>query len=184
MAADAATALRLHSTVPHTVQAVVHHGHLTLTGEVNWYFQKIVAHKAVRAIRGVRHVADHIAVKPDTSVRDLHKRINAALFRNASVNAKHINVEIAGTTVRLTGRPPLGFNGKRLSGPRLMRLASPRSTTRSSSSHRTATSARFAERGHHGYEAHATELSRAAHQTASRIRCVVSAGNDTWRRVP
>ena len=103
IAADAATALRLHSTVPHTVQAVVHHGRLTLTGEVSWYFQKIEAHKAVRAIRGVRHIDDRIVVKPETSVRDLHKRINAALYRNASLDAKHIKVEIAGSTVRLTG---------------------------------------------------------------------------------
>jgi osmotically-inducible protein OsmY len=103
IAADAAAALRLHSTVPHTVQAVVHHAQLTLTGTVGWYFQRIEAEKAVRNIRGVRHLVDRIVVKPDTSVHDLHRRIAAALYRNAGLDAKRIQVAIAGAVVRLTG---------------------------------------------------------------------------------
>lgn len=104
IAADAATALRLHSTVPQTVQAVVHHAQLTLTGTVSWYFQKIEANKAVRAIRGVRHVVDRIVVKPETSAHDLHRRVAAALHRNATINADAIQASIAGTVVRLTGK--------------------------------------------------------------------------------
>lgn len=103
IAADAATALRLHGGVPPTVQAVVQHGQLTLSGTVGWYFQKIESHKAVRHIRGVKHVIDNIVVKPQTSVHDLQRRVSSALHRNASVNAKKIHVDISGTVVRLSG---------------------------------------------------------------------------------
>jgi VCBS repeat-containing protein len=103
IAADAATALRLHGGVPPTVQAVVKHGQLTLSGTVGWYYQKIESNKAVRHIRGVRHIVDNMVVKPETSVRDLQRRVTSALHRNATVNAKHIQVDISGTVVRLTG---------------------------------------------------------------------------------
>jgi osmotically-inducible protein OsmY len=39
IAADAARALELRSTVPESVQAVVHDGHITLTGRVTWIAQ-------------------------------------------------------------------------------------------------------------------------------------------------
>ncbi len=62
IAQDAARALELHSMIPETVQAVVHNGHLTLTGKVEWLYQKESAERAVRHIRGVRGVLNHITV--------------------------------------------------------------------------------------------------------------------------
>lgn len=103
IAADAATALRLHEGVPQTVQAVVQRGQLTLSGAVSWYFQKIEANKAVRNIRGVRHLVDNIVVRPDVTIHDLHKRVTSALHRNANLDAKRIRVAVAGTVVTLTG---------------------------------------------------------------------------------
>ena len=58
IAADAATMLRLHNEVPESVQAAVHHGHVTLTGTVDWHYQRLQAEKVIRGIRGVRHVLD------------------------------------------------------------------------------------------------------------------------------
>ncbi len=54
IAADAATMLKLHHEVPDSVQAAVHHGHVTLTGTTDWHYQRMQAEKAVRYIRGVR----------------------------------------------------------------------------------------------------------------------------------
>src|SRR4030095_4749171 len=71
IAADAATMLRMHNEVPDSVQAAVHHGHVTLTGTVDWHYQRLQAEKAVRDIRGVRHVIDHIAVVPRTAGKDM-----------------------------------------------------------------------------------------------------------------
>jgi osmotically-inducible protein OsmY len=59
IAQDAARALELRSMIPETVQAVVHSGHLTLTGNVEWLYQKESAERAVRHIRGVRGVEPH-----------------------------------------------------------------------------------------------------------------------------
>jgi osmotically-inducible protein OsmY len=103
IAADAATMLKLHNEVPESVQAAVHHGHVTLTGTVDWHYQRMQAEKVVRHIRGVRHVADRIMVVPRAAGRDLRRRISQALYRNATLDAKHIDVTVAGSVVHLKG---------------------------------------------------------------------------------
>jgi osmotically-inducible protein OsmY len=103
IARDAARSLELRSTVPDGVQATVHKGHLTVTGNVNWLFQKEDAEKAVRHIRGVRHVHNHIVVAPQAAVSDVRRRIVKALHQNADVDARHITVTLSGTTAILTG---------------------------------------------------------------------------------
>jgi osmotically-inducible protein OsmY len=103
IAADAATALRLHGSVPNSVQAAVHHGHVTLTGVVAWLFQKLVAEKAVRHVRGVRHLANHIRVLPQAEEREARRRITQALHRHADLDARHIDVSVGDGVVHLTG---------------------------------------------------------------------------------
>lgn len=103
IAVDAARALDLYASIPKGVQAAVHDGHVTLTGTVTWLFQKIHAEKVVRHIRGVRGVFNHLAVAPRAVEHDVHHRINAALHRNANLDAKRIAVSVAGDTVTLTG---------------------------------------------------------------------------------
>jgi VCBS repeat-containing protein len=103
IAADAATMLKLHHEVPESVQAAVHHGHLTLTGTVDWHYQRMQAEKAVSHIRGVRHVGNRITVVPRAAGRDMHRRITTALFRNASLDAKRIEVTVTGSVAHLKG---------------------------------------------------------------------------------
>jgi osmotically-inducible protein OsmY len=103
IARDVARALELRIGVPVSVQAVVHDGHVTLTGKVSWIAQRKNAEKAVSHIRGVRGVFNHIEVTPDRTHKDVRHRIVEALHRQADVNARHISVGIAGDTVVLTG---------------------------------------------------------------------------------
>jgi osmotically-inducible protein OsmY len=103
IAQDAARALELRSIVPETVQAVVHNGHVTLTGKVEWLYENESAEKAVRHIRGVRGVMNHIIVAPKAVVRDVEHRIVKALHQNADVDARHITVTVSGDTVTLAG---------------------------------------------------------------------------------
>jgi len=103
IATDAAVALQLRGTVPESVQAVVHNGHVTLTGQVKWLYQKEDAEKAVRHIPGVRHVLNHIDVTPHPAGRDVRRRIVQALHHNADVDARHVNVQVSGDTATLTG---------------------------------------------------------------------------------
>jgi osmotically-inducible protein OsmY len=65
IAQDAVDALTLRTTVADRVQVVVHNGHVTLTGHVIWLYQKQAAERAMRYIRGVRGVHNHITVVPE-----------------------------------------------------------------------------------------------------------------------
>jgi osmotically-inducible protein OsmY len=103
IAQDAARALELRVLIPESVQAVVHHGHLTLTGTVDWLYQKESAEGAVRHIRGVRDVMNHITVVPRAAVRDVRQRIVKALHQNADVDGRHIEVNVSRGTATLTG---------------------------------------------------------------------------------
>ena len=103
IAEDAAYALRLRSAIPENVQAVVHNGHITLTGNVDWLYQKESAEKAVRHIRGVREVLNYITVAPKAAVRDVRLRIVKGLHQNADVDARHITVTVSGGKATLTG---------------------------------------------------------------------------------
>jgi len=103
IAQDAVRALELRSTIPASVQGVVHNGHVTLTGQVEWLYQKESAETAVQHIRGVRGVLNHITVAPRAPARDVHRRIVKALHQDADVDARHITVTVSGNTATLTG---------------------------------------------------------------------------------
>jgi osmotically-inducible protein OsmY len=103
IALDVTHAMKLRSNVPDGVQVVVHNGRVTLTGNVGWLHQKEAAERAVRLIRGVRGVFNHITVTPTTSVRDVRGRIVKALHHAADVDAHRVTVEVAGHTATLSG---------------------------------------------------------------------------------
>jgi osmotically-inducible protein OsmY len=104
IAHDAADALKLRPGLAENVQAVVHNGHVTLTGTVEWLFQKRQAESAIRSIRGLVGIFNHIGVKPRSGQRDVQRRIVRALHHNADLDARHIAVTLEGEVVRLTGR--------------------------------------------------------------------------------
>jgi osmotically-inducible protein OsmY len=103
LAHDAAFALTLRDTVPRTVKATVHNGHITLSGGVDWLFQKTQAESLVRHIPGVVGVFNHIDVLPRAAARDIQKRIVHALHRSADVNARQVVVNVDDSTAILTG---------------------------------------------------------------------------------
>jgi osmotically-inducible protein OsmY len=103
IARDAALALELRSSLPESVQAAVHSGHVTLTGRVDWLFQKRDAEKALRHIRGVREVLNHITVAPHAVERDVRRRIVQSLHWNADVDARRIMVTVSEGVATLTG---------------------------------------------------------------------------------
>jgi osmotically-inducible protein OsmY len=104
IAADTVRALKLHPAISESIQAVVHNGHVTLTGKVEWLVQRERAEEVVRHIRSVRGVQNHIEVSPQTTQRDVRRRIVQALHRNADLDARHIDVAIGDDdAVVLTG---------------------------------------------------------------------------------
>jgi osmotically-inducible protein OsmY len=103
IARDVVRSLELRSTVPDNVQATVHHGHVTLTGETMWEFQRRDAEKAVRHIRGVHGVFNRIGLAPMAAARDVHHRIVEAFHRTADLDARHVTAHAAGDVVTLSG---------------------------------------------------------------------------------
>ena len=81
----------------------MHQGHITLTGRVNWLFQKLDAEDAIRRIGGVRSVTNYIAVAPHAAVHDVQRRIVKALHRDADLDASRIAATVTADTAVLSG---------------------------------------------------------------------------------
>lgn len=103
IAADAAHALEFRATVPLTVHATVDDAYITLKGSVVWPYQRIDAEKAVRHIRGVKGVINHIDVIPGGSTGDVRARIVAALHRSAEVDSGDMRIMVSNGVVMLRG---------------------------------------------------------------------------------
>ena len=86
-----------------SVKVMVEGGWITLSGEVDWHFQKQAAADAVRDLMGVTGVSDQIAIKPRVSASIVKSDIEAALKRRAKSDAQKIFVEVRGGDVTLTG---------------------------------------------------------------------------------
>lgn len=85
------------------ITAKVESGWITLKGDVNWNYQKVAAERAVRYLGGVKGISNLIEVKPKVSPTEVKTKIEAALKRNAELDAKLINVETADGKVTLKG---------------------------------------------------------------------------------
>jgi osmotically-inducible protein OsmY len=79
-------------------------GWVTLSGEVDWHYQRIAAEDAIRKLSGVRGITNTITVKPSTKVGDVRNRIEEAFKRHAELEARHVMVEAIGGEVILSGR--------------------------------------------------------------------------------
>lgn len=86
------------------VKIKVQDGWITLTGEVDWYFQRGSAEAAVRKLSGVAGVVNSITVKPRVEPRDVKHRIESALKRSAELEAEQIRVIVSGGRVTLEGK--------------------------------------------------------------------------------
>jgi osmotically-inducible protein OsmY len=88
---------------PSGVKVKVEGGRITLTGEVEWDYQRQSSVAAVRHLLGVTGVTDLIAIKPKVSSVLVKSDIEAALERRARTDAQKISVEVHGSDVTLTG---------------------------------------------------------------------------------
>jgi osmotically-inducible protein OsmY len=85
------------------VKVKVEAGWVTLTGEVDWYYQKTAAVADVRKLHGVIGVGNEIVIRPNVYASDIHAKITAALGRNALIEANGIIVTAEGSKVTLSG---------------------------------------------------------------------------------
>ncbi len=85
------------------VRVTVENGWVTLEGNVDWQFQRSCAEGDVRALTGVRGVCNEIEVKPRVAPADIQAKIEAALQRNAILDARRIRVQADDGKVTLKG---------------------------------------------------------------------------------
>ena len=97
------SALKWNVEIPKTVTATVQNGAVTLEGKVSWNFQRDAAERSVRYLTGVVTVRNSISIKPGASASQVKEKVQAALQRQATEDAKAINVDTSGGRVTLTG---------------------------------------------------------------------------------
>jgi osmotically-inducible protein OsmY len=89
---------------PNAVNVLVRDGWLTLSGSVNWEFERKSAEDDVRKLDGVRGVINQIEVRPKVQPEDVKARIEAALKRRAEIEANAVRVSVTDkSNVRLDG---------------------------------------------------------------------------------
>lgn len=93
------------STIPDdAIQVKVQNGIVTLTGTVDWFYQKDDADAAVRKLSGVRAVVNDIKIKQRPQAGDIKMKIESALKRNADLEAQSIKVSVNNGRVTLDGK--------------------------------------------------------------------------------
>jgi osmotically-inducible protein OsmY len=104
IARSAENVLSWSTVVPSdTVKVMVENGYVTLTGTVDWQYQRAAASACMHFLSGVTGVSDEIAIKPTLKVSAVKADIETALKRTAAADAKKIHVELHGSDVTLTG---------------------------------------------------------------------------------
>jgi osmotically-inducible protein OsmY len=77
-----------------SIQVIVRDGWVTLSGAVDWCYQRKAAEYDVRRLSGVHGVINNIEIKPHAAAYDVQGKIEDALKRHAEVEAKAIRVTV------------------------------------------------------------------------------------------
>jgi osmotically-inducible protein OsmY len=81
------------------VEVLVEGGWVTLSGDVEWQYQRQDAFNSVRYITDVTGVSNQIGIKPSLSAIVVKSDIEAAIKRRAAADAQTISVDLTGANV-------------------------------------------------------------------------------------
>lgn len=90
-------------SVPSTVKVTVDQGWLTLTGAVDWNYQRNAAREAVSKVLGVYGVSNDIIINEKPILNDIKKSIEDAIDRSHKTEKHKINIDVNGNEVVLSG---------------------------------------------------------------------------------
>jgi len=88
------------------IKVVVEQGYVTLSGEVNWDYQRVAAAELVSQLLGVTAVCNQVTLKRETSSTRVKSDIDAALKRRMRDEADSIQVAVDNGDVTLNGSVP------------------------------------------------------------------------------
>ncbi|MGZ3539678.1 MAG: BON domain-containing protein [Vulcanimicrobiaceae bacterium] len=92
------------TALPSSVQATVQNGYVTLTGEVDWNYQREEAERVARRIKGVRGITNAIALAATTvAPQNVRGEIQRMFHRDVQLDANNIHIAIDDGKVTLTG---------------------------------------------------------------------------------
>jgi osmotically-inducible protein OsmY len=101
---DVLQAMLLDSLIPTTVDAKVQDGYVTLSGSVDWQYQRDEATFVAGNVLGVTGVDNEILVGGDTrTVDEVSDDIQKAFKRDAKIDADNLAVAASGGTVTQSG---------------------------------------------------------------------------------
>ena len=104
IAVAAEQALGWNTSVPKDrVKVAVEKGWVTLSGELDWNFQRSAVERMIRPLNGVLGITDNITLKSLPIPANLSARIQDALTRQASREARRIEIAVDGSVVTLRG---------------------------------------------------------------------------------
>jgi osmotically-inducible protein OsmY len=116
IAVAAADRLFWDSIVPKDrVKVTVEKGWVTLSGSVDWHFQREAADQDVQRLMGVRGVANEIGIKPIVDASNVEDDIEQALHRSWYYDPNSIKVSADGGRIKLTGIVTT-WNARQLAG--------------------------------------------------------------------
>ncbi len=97
-------ALTWNASIPsENIRVMAENGWVTLSGDVEWDYQKRAAENAVRDLIGIKGVVNLIELNPGIEPKDIKAKIEAALQRRAHHDANAISITVEGGTVTLLG---------------------------------------------------------------------------------
>lgn len=98
-------ALRWDTSIDESlIKVTVSNGIVTLSGQVDWDFQRRAARTAIERLAGVKWIDNKLTLKPLPSPADIRQKIVSAYQRSATIDADMIHVSVTGSQVSLTGR--------------------------------------------------------------------------------
>ena len=104
IAAAAERALEWNTTIPPgSVKLVVENGWVSLSGVLDWNFQRRAVERMIRPMQGVVGISDSIQLRSVALPSDVASRVQAALIRQAVRAAHHVSITMDGSTVSLRG---------------------------------------------------------------------------------
>jgi osmotically-inducible protein OsmY len=86
------------------IKLAVEKGWVTLTGEVDWNYQKTAAESDIHRLIGVVGITNEIKIKPRVQAYEVREKIEKALQRVAPFDSADISINTDGGNVTLGGR--------------------------------------------------------------------------------
>jgi osmotically-inducible protein OsmY len=85
------------------IKAEVRDGYVTLSGNVDWHYQRRSAQKQIEFIPGIKFINNNILLRKPIETDDLKNKIVKALHRHAQIEANHVEVIAKDDMVTITG---------------------------------------------------------------------------------